>query len=169
MQHGGYGRGVGIFQQGNVRVRVKSDTLDKVARQHVRRTAVTPCNDDFAAEEICHILVAVGCGGEPRAREQVDVGAVDAVDDGDDGISISLIGKIVAVYAADDRKCVAGDDRSHMRAARRLHDRHVQPLIRKIALVNRDIQGQIADEVHRLGDDELLRCVLCQRKAGEQR
>ena len=56
-----------------------------------------------------------------------------------------------------------------MRAARRLHDRHVQPLICKIALVNRDIHGQIADEVHRLGDDELLRRVLRQRKAGEQR
>ena len=56
-----------------------------------------------------------------------------------------------------------------MRATRRLHDCHVQPLIRKITLVNRDIQGQIADEVHRLGDDELLRRVFRQRKAGEHR
>ena len=153
LEHGSHGGGVGILQQGHVLVGVQTDALDQVTGQHVRGSAVAPGNDHLVFEERSHILAR----NEAFAGKKVHIGSVDTVDDGDDGVSVAArIGEVVAVHTADGCEGIAGNNGCHMSAASSLDDVHTEAFVSKVALMDGHIQGQIADEVHRLGDGDLL-------------
>jgi len=115
-----------------------------------------PAERDRLALEVgrpVRVLRILALGGA-----EVDIAAVNAVDHGAQVGALGL-GECVMLGAADEGERLAGQHRVGVPAAGLDRDNlHVDVRLGEEAFGHRDIHRQVAGRMHRLGNQQLLRC-----------